>query len=329
MVNLLFGSNEFDGPIPSSLGNLQQLSLLDLSNNKLVGNIPIEISNLKQLVTLDLSSNKLTGKIPDTMNEYQIIQTMIMADNILVGNIPVTFGSLKTLTTLNLSHNNLSGTIPVALNNLQILTHLDLSNNQLHGEIPRNGVFENTTAVYLNGNPGLCGGSIDLHMPSCHAICKRTKHRYDLVRVFIPTFGFISLIMLIYFTTIEKVAPKIYLSLPSFGKRFPKVSYKDLVQATGNFYENNLIGRGSYSSVYRGTLEKGKMEVAIKIFDLELQDAERSFVLECELLTNIRHRNLLPMITACSTIDNKGNAFKAIVYEFMPNGNMDTWLHCQ
>lgn len=135
--------------------------------------------------------------------------------------------------------------------------------------------------------------------------------------------------MLIYFTTIEKVAPKTYLPLPSFGKRFPKVSYKDLVQATGNFYESNLIGRGSYSSVYRGTLEKGKMEVAIKIFDLELQDAERSFVLECELLTNIRHRNLLPMITACSTIDNKGNAFKAIVYEFMPNGNMDTWLHCQ
>lgn len=166
-------------------------------------------------------------------------------------------------------------------------------------------------------------------MPSCHAICQRTKHRYDLVRVFIPIFGFISLIMLIYFTTIEKVAPKTYLPLPSFGKRFPKVSYKDLVQATGNFYESNLIGRGSYSSVYRGTLEKGKMEVAIKIFDLELQDAERSFVLECELLTNIRHRNLLPMITACSTIDNKGNAFKAIVYEFMPNGNMDTWLHCQ
>jgi len=54
------------------------------------------------------------------------------------------------------------------------------------------------------------------------------------------------------------------------GENFPKVSYDDLAQATYNFAESNLIGRGSYGSVYRGKLKESKMEVAVKVFDLEM-----------------------------------------------------------
>ncbi|KAL5211617.1 hypothetical protein ABZP36_022464 [Zizania latifolia] len=91
--------------------------------------------------------------------------------------------------------------------------------------------------------------------------------------------------------------------------------------------ESNLIGRGSYGSVYRGKLEEQKLEVAVKVFNLEMQGAERSFMLECEALRSIQHRNLLPIITACSTEDNNRDDFKALVYEFMANGNLDMWLH--
>ena len=67
--------------------------------------------------------------------------------------------------------------------------------------------------------------------------------------------------------------------------------------------------------------------MAIKVFDLDMRFADSSFVSECEALRIIRHRNLVPILTACSTIDNSGNDFKALIYEFMPNGNLDTWLH--
>ena len=67
--------------------------------------------------------------------------------------------------------------------------------------------------------------------------------------------------------------------------------------------------------------------MAIKVFDLDMRFADSSFVLECEALRIVRHRNLLPILTACSTIDNRCNDFKALIYEFMPNGNLDTWLH--
>lgn len=113
----------------------------------------------------------------------------------------------------------------------------------------------------------------------------------------------------------------------SFGKKFPRVSYNDLAQATMNFSEFNLIGSGSYGSVYRGKLCQAKPQVAIKVFDLETRFADKSFISECEILRTIRHRNLLPVLTACSAIDNRGNDFKALVYEFMHNENLDTWLH--
>jgi receptor kinase-like protein len=41
----------------------------------------------------------------------------------------------------------------------------------------------------------------------------------------------------------------------------------------------------------------------------------------------VRHRNLVKIVTACLSIDNNGNDFKAFVYEFMPNGSLECWLH--
>uniref|UniRef100_A0A804R585 Protein kinase domain-containing protein n=1 Tax=Zea mays TaxID=4577 RepID=A0A804R585_MAIZE len=68
-------------------------------------------------------------------------------------------------------------------------------------------------------------------------------------------------------------------------------------------------------------------EMAVKVFDLEMPGAERSFLAECEALRSIQHRNLLPIRTVCSAVDNRGGMFKALLYEFMPNGSLDTWLH--
>uniref|UniRef100_M4DCU7 non-specific serine/threonine protein kinase n=2 Tax=Brassica campestris TaxID=3711 RepID=M4DCU7_BRACM len=53
----------------------------------------------------------------------------------------------------------------------------------------------------------------------------------------------------------------------------------------------------------------------------------KSFVTECESLKDIRHRNLVKLLTACSSTDFQGNDFRALVYELMPNGSLDMWLH--
>ncbi|CAN6232460.1 unnamed protein product [Urochloa humidicola] len=329
LAELYLDNNKFDSHIPQNIGNLQGLGKLDLSYNNLQSSIPPEVGNLKLLIELHLSSNVLTGEIPDTLCQCVSLADIRLDQNLLTGSIPASFGNLSSLNVLNLSHNSLSGTIPRNLGDLAVLDELDLSYNRFHGQIPTNGVFKNSAGVSLEGNWGLCGGVDDLRLPSCPTGgSRKVSRQYYLIRVLIPVFGFMSLLLLIYFLILEKKVPRRkYSESTSFGDYFLKVSYNDLAQATNNFSESNLVGRGSYGSVYRGTIKESKIDVAVKVFNLDMQGAERSFMAECEALRSIQHRNLLPIITACSTVDNIGNVFKALVYEFMPNGNLDSWIH--
>ncbi|XP_021860580.2 probable LRR receptor-like serine/threonine-protein kinase At3g47570 isoform X2 [Spinacia oleracea] len=101
--------------------------------------------------------------------------------------------------------------------------------------------------------------------------------------------------------------------------------YNMLLKATDGFSSRNLLGSGSFGSVYKGMLD-GKM-IAVKVLNLQQRGGSKSFMAECETLKNIRHRNLVGILTACSSIDFQRNEFKALVYEYMPNGNVERWLY--
>ena len=74
-------------------------------------------------------------------------------------------------------------------------------------------------------------------------------------------------------------------------------------------------------------MRQDKNVVAIKVFFLETRGAQKSFIAECSALRNVRHRNLVRILTACSSIDSGGNDFKALVYEFMPKGDLHNLLY--
>ncbi|KAJ4768777.1 Leucine-rich receptor-like protein kinase family protein [Rhynchospora pubera] len=106
-----------------------------------------------------------------------------------------------------------------------------------------------------------------------------------------------------------------------------KVSYNDLLRATNSFSLENRIGSGTFGVVYKADIRFGRTMIAVKVLNLDQSGAFRSFVSECEALRNVRHRNLVKILSVCSSIDHQGNAFKALIFEFMPNGSMETWLH--
>ncbi|CDP22218.1 unnamed protein product [Coffea canephora] len=107
----------------------------------------------------------------------------------------------------------------------------------------------------------------------------------------------------------------------SFLSNEALASFHELRKITNGFSESNLLGSGSFGSVYKGIRENG-MVWAIKVFDLQLEGAFKSFDRECEVLSCLRHRNLTKVISACSSPD-----FNALVLEYMPNGCLEKWLH--
>jgi LRR receptor-like serine/threonine-protein kinase FLS2 len=73
--------------------------------------------------------------------------------------------------------------------------------------------------------------------------------------------------------------------------------------------------------VYQGKLPDGEI-VAVKVIDLQSEEKSRSFDAECNAMRNLRHRNLVKIISSCSNLD-----FKSLVMEFMSNGSLDKWLY--
>ncbi|OEL16735.1 putative LRR receptor-like serine/threonine-protein kinase [Dichanthelium oligosanthes] len=113
------------------------------------------------------------------------------------------------------------------------------------------------------------------------------------------------------------------------SEQFVRISYAKLANATNGFALENLIGAGSFGSVYKGRMRYNSQHVVIaaKVLNLMQRGASESFATECETLRCARHRNLVKILMVCSSIDFQGCDFKALVYEFLPNGNLDQGLH--
>ncbi|XP_027915236.1 probable LRR receptor-like serine/threonine-protein kinase At3g47570 [Vigna unguiculata] len=354
LFHLEIGENMLQGNIPPSVGNCQKLQYLDISNNNLSGIIPIEIfqlssltnvldlsenslsgsipkevANLKNLNSLYISDNHLSGVIPESFGECIMLEQIYLQGNSLQGSIPSSLASLKGLEQLDLSRNQLSGSIPKILQTISFLEYLNVSFNMLNGEVPTEGVFRNASGVVISGNSGLCGGISKLHLPSCPVKGKKlVKHKFKLMIVSVIVSVVVIFLMLLILTIywMRKKTKKASLDSPTINL-LAKVSYQSLYNATDGFSVTNLIGCGISSSVYRGTLELEDKVVAIKVLNLKQKGSQKSFLVECNALRSIRHRNLVQILTCCSGTDYKGQEFKALIFEYMRNGSLEQWLH--
>ena len=142
------------GEIPSELGKLSNLMILDLYQNRLTGMIPPELGNLGNLRVIFLTGNRrLAGNIPPDLGRLSNLETLHLQETFVEGEIPPELGNLSSLERLHLAGNRLVGEIPAELGNLSNLLELVLANNRLSGEIPPElGNLSNLQELLLDRN---------------------------------------------------------------------------------------------------------------------------------------------------------------------------------
>ncbi|XP_064934855.1 U-box domain-containing protein 33-like [Musa acuminata AAA Group] len=96
-------------------------------------------------------------------------------------------------------------------------------------------------------------------------------------------------------------------------------SYLELEQATQNFNNSLMIGKGGFGKVYKGFLRN--TTVAIKMLHPTSLQGQDEFNQEVAVLSKVRHPNLVTLIGACSDV-------LALIYEFLPNGSLEDCLAC-
>ncbi|CAM0910196.1 unnamed protein product [Alopecurus aequalis] len=325
-------SREFCGwrGITCSATSPRRVIALDLESQGISGSIAPCVANLTRLTTLQLANNTFNGGIPSELGRLGQLSNLNISMNTLEGSIPQSFANLGSIKNMDISLNNLSGEIPEFLTTLSSLENLNVSFNNFNGEVPRGGVFDNAGSASIQGNDNLCTSVPTGGMTLCSPQLDRKKKHKSLVLVLKIVMPLVPVIIII----LSYIA-KIYwrknvqgnTHLQELNEQIKKISYEDIVRATNKFSSGNLIGSGSFGKVYKGSLQFQEDIVAIKVFNLDNYGAQRSFTAECEAMRNVRHRNLVKVITSCSSVDSSGADFKALVFQYMPNGDLEMWLN--
>ncbi|KAL3714075.1 hypothetical protein ACJRO7_006078 [Eucalyptus globulus] len=366
LPNLTFmelSKNGFSGQIPDDLGNAAALEYLDISDNSFETDLPRNIWGGPKLQVLLASSSKLTGKIPDftgCKSVYKIelggnslngsipwdighcekLLSLNLSRNVLMGIIPGEISTLPSITNVDLSHNLLNGSIPSNFDNCRTLESFNVSFNQLTGPIPSSStIFRNLHPSSFSGNRDLCGGVLEKPCASDMLgagdveVRRRQQPRQTagtIVWITVAAFG-IGLFVLIagtrcfhahYSTRFtnnqeREVGPW---KLTAFQRL--NFTADDVVECLS--MTEKIIGMGSAGTVYKAEMPGGEILAVKKLWGKQKEHLRRrrGVLAEVEVLGNVRHRNIVRLLGCCS---NRECAM--LLYEYMPNGNLDDLLH--
>ncbi|CAL5039646.1 unnamed protein product [Urochloa decumbens] len=98
------------------------------------------------------------------------------------------------------------------------------------------------------------------------------------------------------------------------------ISFEDITAATNSFHETNMLGKGGFGKVYKGTLEDGK-EVAVKRLSKGSEQGIEQLRNEVILIASLQHKNLVRLLGCCIHEDEK-----LLIYEYLPNKSLDKFL---
>ncbi|KAG8371695.1 hypothetical protein BUALT_Bualt13G0115000 [Buddleja alternifolia] len=307
-----FGKQNLTGLISPSFANLTELKSLFLNDNQLEGTIPDSLTGLKHLQILDLSNNNISGKVPS----FPSTVTVRLNGNIFIGkDVPLSPRAQGSSSNNRANranspagrNNQKKSSFPtwaivlIVLATVLVLAILGFviykryfnkkNNDRYKWFTKQSGSIKSTkktvSSVGKTNNNNLNSISNDSNSinetPVRSSAEKSDYHVYDGGNVTIPI--------------------------------------EVLREATDNFNENNIIGKGGFGVVYRGKLHDGTQIAVKRMESSSIDKGLNEFKAEIEVLTKVRHRHLVALHGFC---DN-GNE-RLLVYEYMPQGCLNRRL---
>ncbi|KAF2312982.1 hypothetical protein GH714_002899 [Hevea brasiliensis] len=358
LVDLDFSFNSLSGSVPADLRGLRNLRRMLIGNNTFSGSLPVNLfPSSSQLQFVVLKGNGFAGALPDMLWIMPGLRLLDISANNFSGFLPNTTLNANAISAvLNLSGNSFYGILKPILRRFR---YVDLSGNYFEGRVP--DYVPNNASLVSNclqnvsnqrslqdcasfyAERGLTFDNFGLPN-STQPPSGETRGKSKKVIILASVLGGVGVIALLTFlvvlllicirrrsttnqrgvgvgpvpTRTSPPPPEVSINFSSLGDTF---TYQQLLQATADFSDANLIKHGHSGDLYRGILENG-ISVVIKRVDVQSIKKE-AYLLELDLFSKVSNPRLVPLLGHCLENENE----KFLVYKYMPNGDLSSSLY--
>ncbi|GAV82147.1 LRR_1 domain-containing protein/Pkinase_Tyr domain-containing protein/LRRNT_2 domain-containing protein/LRR_4 domain-containing protein [Cephalotus follicularis] len=330
---MMIGNNMLTGVLPDNLFPApSQLQIVSLRDNDFIGEVPGVLWSMPSLRLLDVSGNNFTGLLPNSsLNVNATATELYISQNMFYGGLtPI----LRRFNLTDLSGNYFQGRVPEYLNKSSLISNClqNVSNQRTLAEC--SSFYSERGLTFDNfGQPNAT-------TPPATESSGNSNRWWIILAGVLGGFAFIVLLILLVVlvlcarkrgTTNQRGVgvgpvpagdipppPGVLLNFSSLGDAF---TYQQLLQATGDFSDANLIKHGHSGDLFRGVLENGTT-IVIKKIDLRSIKRE-TYLLELDFISKVSNARLVPLLGHCLENENE----KFLVYKYMPNGDLSSSLY--
>jgi len=337
LQRMLIGNNLLGGFLPANLFRVpSQLQTVVLKRNGFSGSVPDLLWSIPQLRLLDISGNNFTGILPNgSLNANASSAELNISENLFYGGLTPT---LRRFLVVDLSGNYFEGTVPDYVSD-----NASLVSNCLQNSSNQRSLLD-CTSFYTE--KGLTFDNFGLPNSTQPPAGENTGKNNKKVIIWASVLGgvglilfFVILLVLLLFCFRKRGTmtqggvgvgpvtpvpsgsspppPGVSIDFSSLGDTF---TYQQLLLATGDFRDVNLIKHGHSGDLYKGILESG-IPVVIKKIDLQSHRKE-AYLLELDFYSKVSHSRLVPLLGHCLEKENE----KFLIYKHIPNGDLSSSL---